>query len=352
MLSIIRALGRSRYRPVTSNSDELPTISVCIPARNETHAMTRCLEAVLASRYEKLEILVLDDNSGDDTSVLIKSFAHAGVRFISGDPLPRDWLGKNYALSELLGEASGSLVLFMDVDTYIESDTIEQAVRLALSQHLALLSVVPQRNDVWRPSALFGSLRYLWVLLFSSKTQPSASAAFWLVDRSKLQQIGDFDAYKSAAQPEIHIARRLKAAGQTSQLVISNRRLGITYEKRWRSIKENGIRLLQPTFGGRLQALLVGCGLLLLVITPIVGVISVFVNSQNGLLALIALVSLIGLLLGAYAFYRASWRRGAVVGALLLPYMAMQEVWFIILSVIGHARGTLTWKDRKLTSID
>ncbi|HEY5695544.1 MAG TPA: glycosyltransferase, partial [Candidatus Saccharimonadales bacterium] len=44
---------------------ELPTVSVCIPARNERHAMTQCLERVLASTYQKLEVIVFDDSSDD-----------------------------------------------------------------------------------------------------------------------------------------------------------------------------------------------------------------------------------------------------------------------------------------------
>src|SRR5688500_11530400 len=63
---------------------EMPSVTVCIPARNEMHALAECLERVLASDYEKLEILVFDDSSLDDTPTLIKSFAHEGVRFVPG----------------------------------------------------------------------------------------------------------------------------------------------------------------------------------------------------------------------------------------------------------------------------
>ena len=73
----------------SANEDELPTVSVCIPARNEMHALEQCLEYILASDYGKLEVLVLDDSSSDQTPHIIRSFAHAGVRFIPGSPLPK-----------------------------------------------------------------------------------------------------------------------------------------------------------------------------------------------------------------------------------------------------------------------
>ena len=64
--------------------------------------MNDCLERVVASTYPKLEIIVLDDHSQDNTSALIKSFAHKGVRFVEGTKLPEGWLGKNHALQLLL----------------------------------------------------------------------------------------------------------------------------------------------------------------------------------------------------------------------------------------------------------
>jgi len=63
---------------------DLPTVSVCIPARNENAALADYITAALASDYPKLEVLVLDDCSQDDTSEVIRSFAHQGVRFVQG----------------------------------------------------------------------------------------------------------------------------------------------------------------------------------------------------------------------------------------------------------------------------
>jgi glycosyltransferase involved in cell wall biosynthesis len=154
-LGIRRFRIRRQYTPAI----ELPSVSVCVPARNETHAMTQCLERVLASDYPKMEIVVFDDESADDTSVLINSFAHAGVRFVPGTSLPEGWLGKNHALEVLAREASGTYVIFLDVDTHIQPDTISQLVGYMTSEHLEMTSVIPGRHDAWRPNVLFGHLR-------------------------------------------------------------------------------------------------------------------------------------------------------------------------------------------------
>src|SRR5688572_18125111 len=112
---LYRGLKQHKPPKYTSNiaaETDLPSVTVCIPARNEGHALTDCLQRVVASTYERLEIIVLDDVSGDDTSALIKSFASEGVRFVKGSKLPSGWLGKNHALQGLLDEASGTFVLF------------------------------------------------------------------------------------------------------------------------------------------------------------------------------------------------------------------------------------------------
>ena len=89
MVKLFLSLKMLRIGAVEAiESQDLPTVSVCISARNETHAMTQCLERIVASDYPKLEVIVLDDGSRDNTSLLIKSFAHAGVRFIEGSSLP------------------------------------------------------------------------------------------------------------------------------------------------------------------------------------------------------------------------------------------------------------------------
>ena len=90
-------LSLRKYR-IKENEDltsidliDLPSVSVLIPARNEQVAMRSSLEMVLASDYPKLEVIVLDDNSVDNTSDEIKLFAHAGVRFVSGEKPPEGW---------------------------------------------------------------------------------------------------------------------------------------------------------------------------------------------------------------------------------------------------------------------
>src|SRR5690606_35949029 len=160
---------------------DLPSVTVCIPARNEAHALLDCLPLVIASDYERLEIIVLDDVSGDETSSLIKSFASEGVRFVKGQPLVSGWLGKNHALEGLLAEASGSYILFMDVDTRLAPQAVSNLVRFALSKRASMVSVLPRREDGWRASVIMSPLRYFWELVFNRRLLPASASNAWLV---------------------------------------------------------------------------------------------------------------------------------------------------------------------------
>ena len=331
-----------------NNVDTMPTVSVCIPARNETHAMTECLERVLSSDYQKLEVIVLDDSSVDNTSVLIKSFAHAGVRFVEGSPLPDDWLGKNHALEGLLDEASSKYVLFLDVDTILQPDSISRLVTWTLAHNQSFVSVLPQRADRLRASLLFGTLRNFWILLFHSRRTPATSSTSWLVDRQKLIEAGGFDQYKDNAQPEMQIAIDFNHSNDT-QLLISTPELGITYEKKWRSQVETSIRLLNPVFGGAIRTIVASTTLVLITALPIVSLI-VFILMNNSIGTGLAVLDIMLMMLLSLRYFMSVWQYGWWVGALNWPVLAIQEALLMILSVSGYIRGSVTWKGRPITN--
>jgi chlorobactene glucosyltransferase len=341
----LRRFSIRRKHPVPSN---LPTVSVCIPARNETHAMTQCLERVLASDYQKLEIIVYDDRSKDDTSILIRSFAHAGVRFVPGPALPEGWLGRNHALDVLAKEASGEYVMFMDVDTFIRPTTISQLVNYLLGEKLEMVSVIPGRSDTWRASALFSPLRYFWELILSRERTPATATAVWMINRhTLLDKLGGFSQYKANVQPESQLAALLGT--QAYHCLISNADLGITYEKRWHSQVETSKRLLYPIAGGTWQQGLLAGIVLALLNLPFFTVLSGAFLSWT-IIQVKALWLLLAFMM-LYGFYtNRVWRSKWWLGGLLWPIVVFQELILFIQSIWGYSRGTITWKGRPISA--
>ncbi len=333
--------------PVTQK--ELPSVSVCIPARNETHAMTDCLERVINSEYPKLEIIVLDDSSVDDTSILIKSFAHAGVRFVEGPTLRDGWLGKNNALQGLLKEASGTFVLFMDVDTRIEPGTIGQLVSYAENKQASMLSILPRRNDSWRFGVLLTPLRYLWELVFHTNRSPAVSSNAWMIDRRMLlDEYNGFEPLADFIQPEKALAKSLMKKG-SYRFLISNKQLGIGFEKKWSSQIETGVRLDYSILGGRLIFGVFAVITLMLLNTPTLLILGSLVVGWSTVSSLSLVVTIIFMTIYSLYLHKA-WDRRWFIGALLWPVVLFQELAIMIISIYRNITGTVTWKGRPVTA--
>ena len=326
---------------------EAPSVSVCIPARNEMHALSECLEAVLASDYRKLEIIVFDDDSGDDTSVIVRSFAHAGIRFVPGTKLPEGWLGKNHALDILAREASGTYVLFLDVDTRVESTTISQLVGYVMTENLSMTSVIPRRNDTWRASVLFAPLRYFWQLILHRIASPASSSSLWMIHRETLMNtLGGFAPHKGEVEPEAHIATLL---GVKYHCLLGNETLGVSYEKKWTSQVETARRVLYPMVGGVWLGAVGGLALLLFLDLPLVMLVMSLVLGWS-FVGVVALWTM-GVFMAVYGMYTSKvLHKTWWLGALLWPFVIAQETVLFVMSCWGYARHSITWKGRSVTA--
>lgn len=320
--------------------DTLPSVTICIPARDEIHAMTASLDRVVASDYPKLEIIVLDDESRDKTSVLIKSYAASGVRFIEGKPLPDGWLGKNYAQSVLAREASGSIVFFMDVDTIIRPQTVSKTVAYMLGEHADMVSIIPQRMDTWRASVIFATLRHFWTVIRYRARRPRAASNAWIVKRDVLLKQLDTDTtLPMSVQVETTIARTL-APEHKYRLVLSDANLGLSYEKKWRSQVETSIRLLYPQCNKQLFQVVGLVGLLLLLVVPYV---AMFWIMPFAVMAVFQYV--------IYQYYLSKvWAHYSVFGAFALPVVLIKEAILLCISIYKYHFSTITWKGRPITA--
>ncbi|MFZ8845655.1 MAG: glycosyltransferase [Candidatus Hydrothermia bacterium] len=99
-------------------------ISILIPARNEEKNIERILNSVKNLDYENYEILIYDDLSEDRTYEIAKSFESEKIKVIKGFDKPKDWVGKNFALYNLVKFSSGEILLFLDADVEIKDREI------------------------------------------------------------------------------------------------------------------------------------------------------------------------------------------------------------------------------------
>ena len=328
---------------------DLPSVSVCIAARNETHALAQCLERVLRSDYPKLEILVFDDSSSDDTSLIIKSFAGAGVRFIAGKVLPDGWLGKNHAYQTLIDEASGDCVVFLDVDTTIRTTTISQLVAIMYESESAMLSVLPRREDSHRTSAILGTMRYVWELLLGTRVSPPAASALWMAEKAALQADGEgLRHYGSSVRPERHLARRLHRIGKY-RYIIGTQSLGVGFEKHLNSQQHTAVRLYYPMSGRSVVGLLAASSFLFFLSVPLLHLIAVLFTAIEDLHLTwsVLLIIFIHVLMTIIAV-RTYGRVGRPVRTLVWPLVIVHEFVLLIGSFIAYGAGNVSWKGRSV----
>jgi cellulose synthase/poly-beta-1,6-N-acetylglucosamine synthase-like glycosyltransferase/peptidoglycan/xylan/chitin deacetylase (PgdA/CDA1 family) len=98
-----------------------PFVSVLVPAFNEELVIRNTIDSLLASSYEKYEVIVVDDGSKDRTAEVVKeSFStNQRVRLFS---VPNG--GKAIALNFGLKHASGDVVIALDADTLFAPQTL------------------------------------------------------------------------------------------------------------------------------------------------------------------------------------------------------------------------------------
>jgi len=106
-----------------------PKVTVLIPAHNEEMVIGNLLERMAALTYpkDKLEVLVIDDGSTDETGNIADSYAkgHSYIRVIHR---ANGGKGKAVALNEGMRFSNGEVILTFDADYYPQLDIIEKLV--------------------------------------------------------------------------------------------------------------------------------------------------------------------------------------------------------------------------------
>ncbi len=107
--------------------EKLPSISIVIPALNEGGTISKTIESVLGLDYpkHKLQVIVVDDESTDNTVQEVKRFAKRGVILIRNK---HKGVGKSSALNRGIRASKGELVATLDSDSFPQKTSL---VRLA-----------------------------------------------------------------------------------------------------------------------------------------------------------------------------------------------------------------------------
>jgi glycosyltransferase involved in cell wall biosynthesis len=332
---------------------ELPSLSVLVPARNETQSLDTCLQVLTASDYPKLEILVLDDCSATrQTPEIIRSFAQAGVRFIQGEtPDLSHWLPKSYAYDQLTREASGDLLLFCGVDTILKPQSIRKLVTILEERQKNMLSVLPLRRHIdGEDNSLFQAMRYYWELCLPRRVfkRPPVLSTCWLIRRDALEKMGGFEAVSHSVSPEASFARRAVTTDSYS-FIRSDDVLGVYSNKPASEQYATSVRVRYPQLHRRLELVaLVSLAEIIFLLGPMIGLILAGGLKHSLEYVLTWSVVLVGLFV-TYSFAAVRTRlSNPTYGWLLMPAAFVLDLVVLHISLWKYEFGEVTWKGRNV----
>lgn len=333
---------------------DLPSLTVAIPARNETEDLDACLQSLVASNYPKLEILVLDDCSQNkQTPEIIKAFAHDGVRFISGQAPPDEWLAKNYAYHQLTEASSGELLLFCGVDVKFEPDSLSQLVKILLEKKKQMLCVLPKNqlpSKGWPMSRIVQASRYAWELSLPRRAlnRPPVLSTCWLITRKTLQAAGGFAGVRHGVLQERYFARHALAHDDGYSFVCADATIGISCNKQLAEQTATAVRIRYPQLHRRLElVLLVSLAEFTILAWPVVIGIVAVITQTWGLAAIAGLTSV-----AATTFYQLivdlAYRKRLPSAFLLLPLAALYDIGLLNYSMWMYEFKEVIWKGRNV----
>jgi hopene-associated glycosyltransferase HpnB len=333
---------------------DLSGITVLIPARNEARGIGRTL-AALERQGPGLEIVLIDDQSVDDTAGAAHAAGPVGMRVIEGKALPDGWTGKLWALEQGLAEVDTRYTLLLDADIEIFDGIVGRMLELLRARNVKMVSLMATLSmaGLWE-KLLMPSFIYFFKLLYpfhiansSSSRVAAAAGGTVLVATGVLREIGGFAALKDELIDDCALAAKVKAAGHgtwvgLSHSVVSHRRYP-TLRSIWNMVARTAYTQLQYS-----PALLVGCVLALLwtFVLPVAGLFAPDPMARSA--AIVAGVTAAVTYMPTLIYYRRSpaW-------ALLLPIIGTLYLAMTVDSAYRFSRGIRSeWRGRVYATDD
>ncbi|MFT5427061.1 MAG: hopene-associated glycosyltransferase HpnB, partial [Gammaproteobacteria bacterium] len=340
---------------------DLSQITVLIPARNEAEVIAKTL-AALKLQDESIKIILIDDQSDDDTSNIAKDAAsQAGLnnlKIITGQPLPDGWSGKLWALEQGRKHVDTDTILLLDADITLAPGTIASLLQKLNSEQLDLVSLMAflRMKSFWE-IFLMPAFIYFFKLLYPfqlsnassdrllSKYVAAAAGGCILVRRGMLEKIGGFNTLKDALIDDCTLARKIKANGGKTWVGLTHSALSHrqynSLQTIWDMVARTAYTQLRYS-----PILLLLCTLAMLIVF-VFPLVSLFLpDLTSKLIGLLTILIMAVTYLPILKFYdrHPAW-------SITLPVIGILYLLMTWTSALRHISGSgSSWKQRQYTS--
>lgn len=332
-----------------------PSITVIVPARNESEALPSCLKSLLRQDYPNLQIIAVDDRSTDATGDIIDRLAAENVACLKAmhvRELPPGWLGKTHAMALAARHAISvhhpDYLLFTDADILFAPDAIRRSLAQAVDTDADHFVTFP--TPIIKGPGEGMLLGYLGVMgMWATRpwkaSDPKAIrdsigiGAFNLLKTNAYQTLGGFDALKMEILEDLTLARKVKLAGLRQRVAIAPGMVSLHWAAGAIGVVNVMTKNLFAVFRFRMGFVLAACvGFVAFCLGP-VGLIFWNATRLPSILALCSIVVLY--FLSARHSNISPWNALAFpVGALLFLYSLLRSTFTTLLDGGVIWRGT------------
>ena len=121
-----------------------PLISIIIPCFNAEKTLEKCLESVVQQSYANLEIIIIDDGSTDETSLIYNKFQSNDERILV---LKQQNSGVSKARNTGVKAATGDYICFVDSDDWAELNYCSELYSLLVGENADISIVEASYED-------------------------------------------------------------------------------------------------------------------------------------------------------------------------------------------------------------
>lgn len=128
-----------------TSSSNLPGISIIICAKNEAENLKKNLPSIINQNYPNFEILVINDNSNDNTIEVLEQLktTYNNLKYINIGATEKIGNGKKYIIKKGVELAQNEVLVFTDADCYPASDNWLKIMVQHLGKKDIVLGIAP-----------------------------------------------------------------------------------------------------------------------------------------------------------------------------------------------------------------
>ena len=360
IVSIVNLFSFQRPKPLTPNTNSL--ISIIIPCRNEEENIEASVESILNQDYKNFELLLIDDNSTDNTWKIIDKLSkkYSQIKSFKGKKLPANWAGKNWACHQMFQKSKGDFLLFIDADTKLINYAVSSGLRHIEDNNLEFITLVPKRKIlnftdylIWIMVSWF---ILSWIPIYLAKKLPFGIFAagfgqFLLFNREAYEKSGGHKKISNMVLDDFELARSVKSNGFNSDILDGTNLIETKgYESAIQAVDGHAKSIFATFRYNILIFLLAFFGLILLFYVPWLNLIAYFfeieLSAQHIIISLLSIIFIFSsTLLSSKSFSM------SIFSSFLYPFAMLVLLFSGYRSFLSSFDGDIKWKGRSTPSV-